>query len=290
MEKRTLEELILKYELEPSLFDIYVEGDSDVCCINIFLDELKYNNIGVFEIGFIDIPSDFLEFIKLENNNRGRVIALSQIFLSKGITSNNVLCLIDRDFDNLLNVDHSNDILYYTDYSCMEAYIFDTHVINKFVINNYSSFNVSIAVMLDEFYLVLQELFLIRCANKELGWNLLSYDFLKQCNIVGNSEIVFDSQEYVKRYLNKNNKMDSLDIFIQSIEKNRSCVCADFRNQIHGHDFMKLFFWYLSRLKPKTKDMYNEESLWKTCFLCLDIKQMTQYNFFKAISECACSN
>ena len=55
VEQRTLEEILTLYNLEPSLADIYVEGDTDKAIISWFLSRLSKSHVRVYTIDIIDI-------------------------------------------------------------------------------------------------------------------------------------------------------------------------------------------------------------------------------------------
>lgn len=61
--RRRLEELIARYELEPSLCDIYVEGLTDKFLIQWFLDKLGIDNYAIYEIDTVEIPALSICFV-----------------------------------------------------------------------------------------------------------------------------------------------------------------------------------------------------------------------------------
>lgn len=282
MERIKIEELKTKYEFEPTLRDIFVEGDSDVCLINLFLSGTQDIETKVFPIECVEIPKEYLIENKLENNNRGRVIALSQLLKeSEHCNENNILTIVDRDLDTIRKKDFESSILKYTDFTCMEMYAFNKEALDKFVKLTYSSFPINSLEVLNNVGDILQEVFLGRVANAHLGWNMSSYDFLNLCEIKADKTILFNKEEYINRYLNKNRKIVNREEFINSIEKYRKLIDTDIRYQIHGHDFINIFIWYIEKIKNK-KCGYDETSIWKTLFLC-SIDILSEYKLFEYI-------
>jgi hypothetical protein len=54
-DRRTIEELIARYELEPTLRDIYVEGYTDALFFRWFLQKSNATNAIVYEIDCVEI-------------------------------------------------------------------------------------------------------------------------------------------------------------------------------------------------------------------------------------------
>jgi len=107
--RRKLDELVARYVLEPSLHDVYVEGLTDKCIIQWFLEEsnLDTENVAVYEIDTIDIPTDRLFELGLNDNNRSRVIFLAFELQSRFEGSlPTVICIADKDFDSLIASSH----------------------------------------------------------------------------------------------------------------------------------------------------------------------------------------
>ncbi len=67
-ERRTLEELVTRYQLEPELRDIYVEGKTDKILLEWFLEQKGVENFAVYEIDTVEIPTQklFLNFFRLD--------------------------------------------------------------------------------------------------------------------------------------------------------------------------------------------------------------------------------
>jgi len=76
--RRKLDEIIARYDLNPSFCDVYVEGDSDRGILESFFEDLGNLEVVVYDIDTVEIPSAVLRELGLENNNRGRVIALAR--------------------------------------------------------------------------------------------------------------------------------------------------------------------------------------------------------------------
>jgi hypothetical protein len=75
--RRTIEEIIVRYELEPSLRDIYVEGLEDKSLIEWFLSQHGQTNCAIYDVDTIEIPAELLFAENLVDGNRSRVIFLA---------------------------------------------------------------------------------------------------------------------------------------------------------------------------------------------------------------------
>ena len=94
-ERRTIDELLTRYEFEPSLKDIYVEGIKD----KTIIEEVLFQN-GITDVSVFDISSIHIENKNIKGGNRARVIELASI-LSEKLENTNVVCVIDNDFRHI---------------------------------------------------------------------------------------------------------------------------------------------------------------------------------------------
>jgi hypothetical protein len=102
--------------------------------------------------------------------------------------------------------------------------------------------------------IVLQELFLYRFANEELGWEM---DWLDKvvCLRISGWDLEFDGGEFILRFLQKNAKAGNRQEFIEKIDSLRRLLQGDPRYQMHGHDFVAVLAWYI-----RNKGVYGEPS------------------------------
>src|SRR5437660_239969 len=124
-ERRTIEELAARYELEPTLRDVYVEGSFVVAMVDEALKQAGRHNAAVYEISTVDVPPEVLRKHGLPDGNKGRVIALCFELDGHVTLPNQVTGLVDRDYDAVLGRSYPNRLLLVTDYSCMEMYCFE---------------------------------------------------------------------------------------------------------------------------------------------------------------------
>lgn len=283
MDRNNIEELITKYTLEPSVKDIYLEGDTDKNCLNIYIERMEFkNHAGIFNVDLVEMPKDYLLEKNIVENNRGRLIALEEILRKNIDNFNSAIFIIDRDFDDFLGINLENQLLYYTDFSCMEMIFFNKKILNRFIKFNFRSFPIQVGELLINLIDILVKLFLIRFANYKLRLYLQEYCFLKVCNLNRDDKsIIFNCNVYLERYLHKNNKHGELKK-INKIIKQYLEIKQDYRFRIHGLDLVRILVWYFYKIKK----IKLEESILKTNFyLCLNKRDFQSYNLFKKVKE-----
>ncbi|HEY6331243.1 MAG TPA: hypothetical protein VI756_18090, partial [Blastocatellia bacterium] len=133
-ESRRVEELIVRYKLEPTLNDVYVEGPADARLIDWFLSENDLEDVAVYDISTVHLPAETLLERGLPDNNKGRVIALAEM-LEPHISqrTGQTTCVVDQDLDIVLEKTREHELLVLTDYTCLEMYSYDVDSLNKFL-------------------------------------------------------------------------------------------------------------------------------------------------------------
>jgi len=282
-DQRTIEELITLYELEPQLRDIYVEGPTDVSFIGWFLDQVGKDNVIVYDISTVDISVQVIQSHSLENNNRDRVIALAIELESRLVEPTiQVTCIVDRDFDLILNKEYECNLLLFTDYTSIEMYLYCEKCLDKFINLYLRGFPFSAGYLLARLSSVLQEVFLIRLANKLLGLELEWMTFERCCH-VDRGEVVFDADVFVTRYLNKNSVLERQGEFRSVVDTWRSKLTNESRCQMHGHDFISLLAWYIAKHGVNSK-LARPEIVERTLFSCIELKQIADERLFQSLA------
>jgi hypothetical protein len=294
--KNTPAEILQKHILEPSLRTIYVEGNTDKELIHWFLEEIGLNKVNVLEISSVDIPSVLVS----SGGNRERVIYLSKYINANCLDLIGLTFIADRDLETIFAGIETNNFILYTDFCCIEMYFFEETILKKFFklgcrlrINNLDA-------IMQNFILVLHELFLIRAANLSLSWNLRKLNFLSSCRIKKN-EILFDRGDYIKKYLqlnidqlrkikfgtiSTNKKLDWSSIiseFENEIEHHRKLLEGPARLYINGHDFLNLLAAYVN--DNSLKKVIQEGNLLLTT---VEVEHLQGYKMFQdLIKRCS---
>ena len=292
--RRKLDELVARYELEPSLHDVYVEGLTDKCIIQWFLDKsnLDTKNCAVYEIDTVDIPTDQLFALGLNDSNRSRVIFLAFELQRLSKTSlPHVVCIADRDFDDLIGSSSiESELLLFTDYTSIDIYLFDSNIIEKFLRLALRKDDLEAVNILTNIYPILEEMFLLRAANQSLSYGMewLLPSALKSCfkKIRKGAPLEFDSKDFVDKYLHKNKRNSDKIAFLDKVNELRNKNISEIRNKIRGHDFIQLFCWYIEPYLPKDKKGFSDpEIVFSTLLCCLDVDYLMQETLFQELTR-----
>jgi hypothetical protein len=243
-ERRTIEELVARYMLEPSLRDIYVEGVFDQDIAERCIRQTGQKDRIVYHIDTVDVPRELLEAEGLTNGNKQRLIALAKS-LARVQTGASLKCLVDRDFDHWFGDLDTCPYLFWTRYCSLELYFFSEKILQEILIDvtkaRIENFGVFITSLID----LLRSLYIMRLADKDLSWkmNWLALDkHLSQAN----SAIAFEKSEYISRLLQKNSRARFGPAFDTALSKWDQRVTGDHRCFIRGHDFIEALRWTIS--------------------------------------------
>lgn len=248
---RSLEEIIARYELNPSFCDVYVEGSTDRGILLSFFEDCGYVETVVYDINTVLVPPSVVRELGLENNNRGRVIALARILYKRFGAALAVSGVIDADLDYVLGTVEECPLILLTDYTSMEMYFFNRKAMTKFARSVCPSAGIIANDLLAGITPALKKLFLARVANRTLKWRLKAVPIRRSSKIVnGTPYIDFDFNDYVKRYLSKNSYLNRKAEFVKTVrEWQRRCENLDERRCMHGHDFLEVVALICSKIK-----------------------------------------
>ena len=279
-ERRLIHELITRYQLEPSLQDIYVEGSDDKAIIEGVMEEHGITGVKVLEISCVEVPIGRGE----DTGSRAKVVelakALSQAFQGEEL---HVACVIDADLDHVFGATENNALLIRTDYTDIEMYFFTSEVFDKLNQQCIRGRKLS-AYMVNGFMVsTLTSLFLIRCGNAKLEWHLEPHDFDTLISFDRNQgRFTFDKAEYVKRYLNKNRRFPKREEFLRQVEAIELPEELDRRCFIHGKDFVSLLRIMLNELRGK-KVYPSEENVFTLLRACANYASLAEEPMFAKI-------
>jgi len=279
-ERRTLEELIARYELEPELRDIYVEGYSDYLFFQWFLDKSNCHNAAVYEIDTVRIANDILVRHGLEKGDRGRVIALALELERKVVHPHQTTCVADRDFDAITGRTFSCGILLFTDYSCLEMYTFNEYVMSKFLSIVVRTSTVTPSQLVARLHPILQELFLIRLTSIKLGLALSWIPFNKYCT-AKKGNIEFEEARFIDNYLTSNNAWGDRDQFLETLTELRQHLTDDYRQKTRGHDYIAMMSLYINSVS--NKKTFSEEFISRSIMVALECEYLKKENMFSMI-------
>lgn len=258
--RQELDELITKYILHPSIFDIFVEGDFDRDFLNQYIERRSnLPSVSVFSINTVDIPDEKLAELNLGlGSNKNRVVALATLIEERlqNNMSSNVLCIVDADFDRILNQIMNKKHLMYTDFTCMEMYFCNSSTLKKFL-----TFTCRLKESLyDDFIkiasIILPIQFATRIANENLKLNTSIPKYSRGLKIKGDFHN-FDRTKYWDAFISDGNlNLRRANILVE-LEARSNSLPKDLRHKAHGHDFVELLFeysWKNGGIKLHNKD------------------------------------
>lgn len=237
--KRTIEELVLRYTLEPSLRDVLVEGAHD-CALLSWYAEKKQLPISVYEISTVNVPQPYLGTY----GNRGRVIAVARRLETELPPGQDpAVGLIDRDLDSIHQGVQETRLLWLTDYASIDCYSWSAGTLAKlFALVFQKEFPGGLQ---DRMEAILRRVFLTRAARAifapELNWVTFT-----RCCTYADGLPHFDEANHEQR-LYQQGRMDVIEPAREWVAAN-AAIQGDVRMFIHGHDAVELLSWIAQKL------------------------------------------
>lgn len=245
--RRTIDELLVRYDLEPKLNDIYVEGifDKDILLNHFYTNEL--NDISVYDIGCVDVSAELLVSHGFTEGNKQRVIVLARE-LAKNLENCSYRCLVDKDLDHWFDELETTERLTWTEFCSLELNFWLDEILRNIVITTAKAKIATWDDYTDTMISVLRDLYSLRLADRALGWSL-EWIQIERCMSIENSKIIFDNDGYINRLLSKNKKLKEKELFVQTANNLKTKLKGDHRNYVRGHDFVELLAWSIGKFK-----------------------------------------
>lgn len=203
IDRRTIDETILKYQLHPELRDIFTEGLKDRRFYEWYLTATqKSKDVAFYDIDSVDVPGQLVTENGLNVGVRGRVITLAKE-IDKNLDEDDcqVTFIADRDFDELLAKAHDCRVLLFTDGTSIELYLLDGDLLHRHfsIICGFTPYQTE--EMLRSMEAFLRFLFILRAVNETLllEAQLISPDKYIEITRGG---LNFDSKRYLDNYIN----------------------------------------------------------------------------------------
>jgi hypothetical protein len=271
--RRTLDEIKTLYFLEPSIKDIYVEGSGDAYILRWFFKRKNRRDVHVYSVDVLEIPDAALERANLcPHSARNNVLLLAQELASHfNEPKLKVKCVVDADYDRYLDRCMESYVLEYTDYTCMEMYLFNESLIDKFLSLALRGFRLSASALMRQLTSIVERLFLVRLTNEKLGWRMpwpSSTRFGARYLSWSSDGVQFEEERFITNYLTSNTRRGEMDQFKAVMDELAGSFDPDPRQNMHGHDFTLVFFLLVRRLKGhrgEFKDVATFEAALSGC-------------------------
>jgi hypothetical protein len=278
--KKRIAELITRYKFEPTLHDIYVEGERDRLFLTAFFAHFKARDVGVYPISVVDVPSSMVKQLCIAGN-RGRVVALC-LAIDAEISPDlaNVLGLIDKDFDELFHDVPNSRLILLTDFSCLECYSLYDHSFNKFCLIYLGKYIEpdKLARMSE----ILVEVYLLRAAKRALAEEAPWIpDFTRCCKMV-DGNVCFDREGFIDRLLNVWAGRVNRELLDVKVLELQTRLQGDCRSGINGHDLVRLLSWVAHHMGV-AQDIYREAALGRGLLTSVEFAELEGAPLFRRL-------
>jgi hypothetical protein len=280
--RRSIAELLTRYQFEPDLRDVYVEGPRDELLLKWFFRRSGIDGAVAYPISTVDVPDSVIRPLGV-TGNRGRVIGLC-VELGKMLdnSTENVRGLIDKDFFEILQEDYESRLLWKTDFSCMECYVLDLTTVQKFALLYFGK-------KIDEqdiakLMMIVVEIYLLRAAKQRLTpqgrW---VEDFTRSCSMGGGGPEI-DREDFIQRLLQQARGALSRTQLDATVAELRRQLPRDYRHSVNGHDVVRALSWYAHRVGVPAS-IYNVGPLHRALMAAIEYEGIAWMPLFqKAIA------
>lgn len=240
--RRKLNEVMIRYKLEPGLDDVYVEGRSDKQLLDKAFKELKINR-PVYEIDTVDITDEVLEKYGFTRGEKQEVIALCGELNIDDISD--IRFLVDADMDKHLNTLLEKNGLVYTKYCDLEGAFLSNDMVRELVCDaggvNCKDWDETFESVEE----TVKSIFALRLALKELG-HATAFPSISK-SLVKTGQTV--SVDIVNLALRANvHPLPQSDVEKKAGEKHSAFAGLEARQAGRGHDYIQVVEWLIKKL------------------------------------------
>lgn len=244
--KREIDEIVQLHVREGNAVqEVFVEGREDKNFYEAFLRKHNLGYVAVFDVGTVNVPDCEVVKLGLQIGKKGRVVTLAALLEGK-IAISQVVCVADADFDHFNERSYPYSLLLLTDYTSIELYVFNEAVLTKVLGVALNAFPKSAVEVMQELAEVLTEGFLVRISVYDLN---LTPDYPEHSSFClfdkGKKVLSFRSTDYINQTLRHYTDRGWRGPLMSRLEERRGQMRLDNRLQIHGHDFLNTFGWYV---------------------------------------------
>jgi len=240
----SVDELLVRYDLEPQLADVFVEGafDKDVLT-EVFASQSRE---GIFyQIDVVNIPQELLDSYGLTSGNKQRVVALSRELERLGENAR-VRCLVDRDLDHWFGDVEDAGRLRWTRFCSIESHFISDQIVSDLVIKTANAKVANATVFILSLFEILKVLYALRLADRELSLSQKWVAIKKYLGREGDS-LRIDTERYVTATLSANAILPQKNAFMDAVRKWQGRLDCDVRLASRGHDYSELLALAISQ-------------------------------------------
>lgn len=285
-DRREIGELVARYELEPELCDIYVEGPADEAFLELFLLQHGRSGWKVYTIDTVNVPSELVRARNLDVGERGEVLTLgmelSEQLADKGGCK--PICIADSDALALEEDNIDCEICVLTDFTSMEMYAYTEHTLNKTLRIFLQAKKLTSQDVLQHLSQALVQLFLVRTVFHAEGLGIPVFSPFTSCCNKNTSEVELDVRDLVRRSLQPTavrHRPDEQTI-IDKVASLQAKLPQEVRRSIRGHDFVEMLSWFLDGYGVPQK-FRQQEVLRRALLTSLEVRELIDYPMFAEI-------
>ena len=242
----TIAELQARYELEPDLFDVFVEGVFDKAVLQE-VQKIKQTGHAFYEIDTVDVPAGILIKYGLTSGNKQRLMALAHEFSLPGALRKQI-CIVDKDLDHWFVAIENTAILRWTKYCSIDLHFLVSDLVKdvlitvgKSKINDFDALYVSLTE-------TLRCLFALRLADRQCS--MMMKWVAKDRYLTRDGDVIrFDLDRYTNALLNKNGFVSRRKEFSDAVFSWLNRLNGDVRQYSRGHDFQWMLAWIIREFK-----------------------------------------
>jgi hypothetical protein len=282
MPRRTIQDLVARYTLEPTLRDVYVEGRFDQRVLRLFFKEAKCDRPSINIVDFVHIPDEILTKYQATRGEKTELLALaSEVYSLLGNTQG-FTAVVDADFDRLLEKQYDNPLVFLTDFTCMEMYWIEESNVRRFF-TWIGEEGRDHDCLIGDIGPTATDLFLMRGAIISLDLRAPLIPIRRHCEKV-DCRMSLDANRYGRFVLMSAGNPGRHDELIDEIARLRPRIDQDQRHSTNGHDLAELIFLaYRERLRPL--GLIDSRSVETTICMTMPIHLLAEHSLFQNLLQ-----
>lgn len=285
--RRTIDELVSLYSLEPSITDVFVEGPCDQRLLRWFVDsELSGGaEVGIYTVDEIEVRSELVKKYGRTPGNRSEILVLcSELEAVLGRKFGRATGVIDQDMSLVIPDGDVSHLVLKTDFACLDAYIFSVQNLEKLRALSFMKVKKTAAAIIETLTPILKFLFAVRVANEKLGTKFEWIDFSSFVSVEENL-LKFRHEDFLRSYLRKGNSVHQRGNFIKEVASVSCVLPEDYRSSMNGHDAVALLGIYLRSFHKKAEDVDRTKPhvLRYLLCCCTEASQLRNENMFSSL-------
>lgn len=280
--RRTVEEWVTYFELESSIFHIFVEGATDRWVLESLISTLRLNSVSVVTAEEVEISLASVEVTPFNGGNRARLRAFCDLIENvRKKEIDNVRCIIDEDCDTILPITLSSKYIWRTDYANLFISFARVDLIQHMIHAVYGR-ELS-AEDFDEVVRACKFLFAVRVIRYSRAPEARDVDAGASLRMISD-KILFDEVDYIRRFVLRNHLVGiEQELLLEAVSLQHR-FRGDARRYMNFDDFMRMLYAALHRRRFLRAGTSREE-LMRVYRAMLSPERMQEVPLFRKVSD-----